>query len=332
VPLNGLGGPGSLTVDLSAYLNVTRLEIVGIDPDPAEDGIGWDGFHFTPATQVTLDFDELSPGTVIDDDYVHATFSSSPGSQNNALFAGAGNVLISGPVGGPLTGTEDTYVNFLYPVNGLRLTAIEPNGAGVVASLRVFENGRPTADVPLLGLGGNGSKPVDLGAYLNVTRLEIVDIDTDPAENGVAWDDFTFTPFLSPYVYCTAQVNSAGCTPAIRFSGSPSLAGGSEFWIEATNVIDNTIGILIHSPKSGNIPFKGGTICLGAPILRAGVVSSGGAPPCGGVLSVDFNAFMETLPNVFAPGQKVWAQYWSRDLNSPGGSNLTDAVAFVVGS
>ena len=98
VPLNGLGGTGSLTVDLSAYQRVTRLEIVGIDPDPAENGIAWDDFSFVPnIVQVT-------------NQYPLATFSSSSGNVNNAVFDGVGNVLLSGPAGGSPTGIEDTYV------------------------------------------------------------------------------------------------------------------------------------------------------------------------------------------------------------------------------
>jgi hypothetical protein len=331
VPLTGLGGPGSLLVDLSAYANVTRLEIVGIDPDPLEDGIGWDGFQFMPASQATIDFDDLAAGSVVTDQYLHAVFSSSSGNHNKALFAGAGNVLISGPVSGPVTGSADTYVDFFHPVLGLRFTAVQPNGAGVVARFRIFEDGVFSAEVPLEGLGGPGSKLVDLGSYRNVTRLEIVGIDPSPAENGIAWDDFSFVPITGPYVYCTAQVNSAGCTPAIAFSGTPTLAGGASFVLSAVNLIDDKLGILLHGGSAASQPMMGGLLCVGPPILRAGLLNSGGAPPCAGALALDFNAHMATKPLQFWPGKKIWAQFWSRDPAAAQGGNLTDAVAFVVG-
>lgn len=45
--LTGLGGPGNKHVDLSGYVNVTRLEITDILDDVSkENGIGWDNFSF----------------------------------------------------------------------------------------------------------------------------------------------------------------------------------------------------------------------------------------------------------------------------------------------
>jgi hypothetical protein len=284
------------------------------------------------SAQVTIDFDNLAPGTVVTNQYFLARFFSSPGNHNVAEAAAVGNVLVSGPVGGTPTGIEDTYVSFTYPVNNLSLTAVEPNGSGVVARLFVFENGFLTGVEDLIGLGGPGSKVVDLSAYTNVTRLEIRQIDPDPAEDGVAWDDFTFTPNTAPFAYCTAKVNSAGCTPAIASSGSPSISAGSGFLITATNVIDSSSGILVYSFNgSALIPFQGGTLCIQPTVWRTPLQNSGGSPPCGGTFSLDFNAHIAATPILFAVGQMVWAQYWSRDFDDPTGVNLTDALAFVVG-
>ena len=284
------------------------------------------------AGQVTIDFDALPPGTVVTNQYLAASFSSSAGNHNVAEVGGTGNVLVSGPVGGPSTGTADTYIRFTYPVNGLSLVAVEPNGAGVVARLFIFQNGLLTAVENLIGLGGPGSKTVDLGAYSDVTRLEIRQIDPDPAEDGIAWDDLTFTPNTVPIVYCTAKVNSAGCTPAIAFSGKPSISAGSGFTISASNVLDNTQAILAYGHNgSATLPFQGGTLCIQPTLWRSPLQVSGGSPPCGGTFSVDFNALISAHPAWFQVNQKVWAQYWSRDPGDPSGTNLTDAIAFVIG-
>jgi len=51
VDLFGLGGPGNVPVDLSAYPNITRLETVNILVDLSiENGIGWDDFSFSLET------------------------------------------------------------------------------------------------------------------------------------------------------------------------------------------------------------------------------------------------------------------------------------------
>jgi hypothetical protein len=49
--LNGRNGPGNTFVDLSAYANVTRLEIGYVGSPETENGIGWDTFSFDPVPE-----------------------------------------------------------------------------------------------------------------------------------------------------------------------------------------------------------------------------------------------------------------------------------------
>src|SRR5689334_6466102 len=99
-----------------------------------------------------------------------------------------------------------------------------------------------------------------------------------------------------PTTYCTAKVNSLGCTPAIGGSGAPSASANSGFIVSGANVRNHKRGMLLYS-ISGRAaqPFEGGWRCLAAPIQRSMTLDSGGnLPPtsdCSGVLALDLNAF-----------------------------------------
>ena len=155
-------------------------------------------------------------------------------------------------------------------------------------------------------------------AILNITRIE-----------------FTYVPATSqPTVYCTAKVNSAGCTPAMAFAGSPSASAGSGFDLSASQILDNKFGLLFYS-KTGpdSSPFMGGTLCVKPPLVRTPIQNSGGSPPCGGTFSFDFNAYIASGADpALISGQQVWSQYWSRDpgFAPPDNTNPTDAVEFTI--
>jgi Matrixin len=139
-----------------------------------------------------------------------------------------------------------------------------------------------------------------------------------------------------PVVYCTAQTNSLGCLSAISSSGSPSASAGSGFVIEASNLRNVVPGIFFYG-KTGptGMPMLGGFLCASPPLVRTPGQSSGGTLPptldCTGQLSIDFNAWIAagSDPGLVA-GQNVFVQAWSRDPAHPSGSNLTNAVGFMV--
>jgi len=138
-----------------------------------------------------------------------------------------------------------------------------------------------------------------------------------------------------PNTYCTAKVNSLGCTPAISFTGLPTLSGLDDFYITATNVLNNKTGMLLLSKTSGSTPFYGGTLCLGTPFVRTAIQNShgnAGPPDCSGSYSFHFTqAYMRSRGLV--PGSDVHAQFWSRDPGypQPNKIGLTDGVHFTIG-
>jgi hypothetical protein len=137
--------------------------------------------------------------------------------------------------------------------------------------------------------------------------------------------------------YCTAKINSLGCTPAISVTGSASASAGSGFAIAATQVMNQKLGILLYG-RSGRAatPFHGGFLCAAPPRHRTPPVISGGSASgsdCSGSFSFDFNAWIATGADpTLAPGTQVNAQYWSRDpgFAPPNNVSLTDAVEFGI--
>jgi hypothetical protein len=137
--------------------------------------------------------------------------------------------------------------------------------------------------------------------------------------------------------YCTAKVNSLGCTPAISYQGAPSPTFGEGFAINATNVLNNKSGLLFYGVNGPlAVPFQGGHLCVRAPVRRTALQSSNGNPPpndCSGAYTLDFNGRIASAADpALVTGTMVNAQYWSRDPGFPFPNNtgLTDAIQFTI--
>src|SRR5262249_3293983 len=144
-----------------------------------------------------------------------------------------------------------------------------------------------------------------------------------PATNLVAGDtnnkDDVFVRDLqlaTPTVFCTAKVNSAGCTPAITFSGPPTAGAGS-FTIGAVGVLNNKSGVLFYGYGSTAVPFDGGTRCATVPLRRTPIQNSLGNPPpddCSGSYAFDMHAWIASgSDSALVVGARVVAPSCGRD-------------------
>jgi N-acetylmuramoyl-L-alanine amidase len=128
---------------------------------------------------------------------------------------------------------------------------------------------------------------------------------------------FGIAPYLpqatAPLVYCTAKVSSAGCTPAIGWSGTPSFAA-SDLVVHCDHVVSQQFGLLLWSDQPANIPFFGGTLCLGnAPQRHQVAFSNGlGNGNCSGRLALPLTSGF-FIGNGLFPGSNVYVQWWYRD-------------------
>ena len=135
----------------------------------------------------------------------------------------------------------------------------------------------------------------------------------------------------APIVYCTAKVNSKGCTPQIAFSGTPSVSGGA-FKVSVSKVLNQKNGLLFWGLGANNAPFQGGTLCVAPPTVRTSAQGTGGNPPpndCTGSMSFTWTqAYLASVG--LTAGDTAFCQFWYRDPGSPSTTGLSDAVQFTL--
>jgi glucose/arabinose dehydrogenase len=141
----------------------------------------------------------------------------------------------------------------------------------------------------------------------------------------------------APFAYCTAKLNSMLCLPAVSSTGTPKVGNPFPFNVKASQELNNMVGILFYGLNQANVPFQGGTLCVGPQVTRTPGQSAGGNPgfgtDCSGIYSFDFNAYVASGADpALVAGQQVNAQYWGRDLNDSSGfgSSLSNALQFVL--
>jgi choice-of-anchor B domain-containing protein len=141
-------------------------------------------------------------------------------------------------------------------------------------------------------------------------------------------------PLNPAKTYCTAKVNSQGCTPSLTLEGGASLSAPAPFNITATNVINQKSGLLFYGFGSAAFPFHGGTMCVQSPITRTQVQNSAGnGPPddCSGGFVYDFNDRIQSgIDPALSAGTTVFAQFWYRDPVAPFGDGLSNATEFTI--
>jgi hypothetical protein len=148
----------------------------------------------TPASALTIDFDDLGNGVVVTNQYSEATFGSTAGFQIMTTAQNAGstlpNFICTAAVGDGINCTQDVIVAFANPVNNLTFLAVGDNMVGVNGLVDVYDIGGLIGTADIVGDDVYGSPfAVDLSGYANVTSITIRAV-TDPG--GLGYDDFSF--------------------------------------------------------------------------------------------------------------------------------------------
>jgi len=165
-----------------------------------------------------------------------------------------------------------------------------------------------------------------------VASGSLANITLGPAAVGVVKSYRVFP--LAPSTYCTAKVNSLGCTPAISYSGTPKAIPLAPFNSTASNFLNQKTGLLFYSHAPASTAFQGGFKCAADPVRRTGALNSGGSTSgndCTGTYSLDFNARITSgIDPSLVAGAEIYAQYWSRDPATASHTALSNAVRFVI--
>lgn len=144
----------------------------------------------------------------------------------------------------------------------------------------------------------------------------------------------------APAAYCTAGTSTNGCVPAMSSSGTPSASASAGFSLVASGLEGQRAGIFFYGVSGrADVPWGAGStsrICVASPTQRMLVSNSSGvAGQCNGVRSEDWNAWMAAQPSALGQprfvGEVVSAQCWYRDPPAPRGTNLTNALEFMLG-
>ncbi len=134
-----------------------------------------------------------------------------------------------------------------------------------------------------------------------------------------------------PVVYCNGKVNSLGCTPAISYTGHPTLSGLDDFHVVCSQTLNLQNGILFWGTAIASTSFQGGMRCVALPLVRTALqVAGSGAPGnnCTGTYDFFFSHAYTASESV-GVGDTLYAQYWSRDPLSPSSTGLSNALHFT---
>ncbi len=158
-----------------------------------------------------------------------------------------------------------------------------------------------------------------------------LDPDGTRADIGPFPFDSAWTP---SQVYCTAQVNSLGCTPSISALGTASATSSQACTLSCVDELNQKTGLFFYGFGPRNTPYQGGYLCVASPLRRTAPMNSGGSVglnDCSGSYSLDLNALIQSGSDpLLAPGADVHVQCWSRDPGASFTTNRSNAVRVRV--
>lgn len=172
-----------------------------------------------------------------------------------------------------------------------------------------------------------GSPAIDAG-----NPASPLDPDGSRRDIGALRYESSYAP--APMTYCTARVNSAGCTPSISSSGVASASGSSPCLVTCSNQLNQRTGFLFYGLAPRELPYQGGWLCVLSPTRRTPLQNSGGSATgtdCSGNFAFDLNARIQAGTDpALVPGVFVYSQFWSRDPAATFASNRSNAIRLAI--
>lgn len=156
-------------------------------------------FASTASAQTVINFDNLSGGSVVTNQYAGVTFSSIAGYTNyitsQSQYNGSKpNFLCTGPLNSAITCAAPTIVTFESAVSGVSLKGIGINDGGnvKVAQVDLYRGLTFLGSQDILG-NSEVLNPVfvDLSSWGSITSFALTNI-TDGG--GIGWDDISYNP------------------------------------------------------------------------------------------------------------------------------------------
>ncbi len=123
--------------------------------------------------------------------------------------------------------------------------------------------------------------------------------------------DYAIHPKANWFTYGTGKTNSIGVQPSLSASGTPALSS-NDFRIQVAGAIPNKNGVLIFSSTQAQIPFQGGTLWIGLPIIRGPKYT----------LDIFGDADVAIPIDASMVGITRYFQAWYRDPQHPDGTNV----------
>ena len=121
--------------------------------------------------------------------------------------------------------------------------------------------------------------------------------------------------------------------------GTPSVSASTPFTLTVQGANGSSAGLMFYGITHATAVAwgtSGGVRCVGSPFLRTVVQATGGTlGACDGTMVLDWNLYVATHPSTlgapFMVGDAIWAQGWYRDPPSTKGTQMSDAIEFVLG-
>ncbi len=204
--------------------------------------------------------------------------------------------------------------------------------SGLAGYAGVWDTSPSTVPSGALNIGaGATSYAVNIGSSASARYFHLRAKDNASNWGTTAHFGPVYANASSVATYCTGKTNSLGCVPFITFANQPDKSAGT-FTVNCNSVLNQQNGLIIWGHAAIAVPFQGGTLCVGSPLVRGPLIGSGGAGSGSSCTGAYSHVFTTAYMNAWGinPGNTLFAQFWMRDPPIASTTGLSNALQFTV--